>query len=71
MLAVSKKKQKPDAVAKRRNVVFITIDDATEAALQEFIEAQRIKPDRASVGLAAMIELLEREGFLPRPDAGD
>jgi len=63
VLAVAKRPAKPDP-AKKRNVVFVTLDDATEEALQRFIEAQRIRPDRSAVGQAAIVEFLEKEGFL-------
>lgn len=46
---------------KKRHVVFLTLDDIIEARLQRFIDRQRIKPDRAAVGLTALIEFLERE----------
>lgn len=68
MLAVAKKQTKADEPAskKRRNVIFITLDDEIEASLQGFIDSQRIKPDRAAIGLTALIEFLEREGFPKR-----
>ena len=66
MVAMSKQK-KPDAEKRKRAVVFISLDDPTEAALQKFLAAQRIPPDRSAVGFAALIEFLKREGFPPAP----
>jgi hypothetical protein len=47
MLTMSKRKPKPaDSTEKRkRNVIFITLDDPTEAALQRFLDKQRITPE--------------------------
>lgn len=50
--------------------VMIRPGPRIEAALRAFIADQRVKPDRASVGLLALEEFLEREGYLDRkPDA--
>jgi hypothetical protein len=49
---------------RRRNVIFISLDDRIEAALQKFLSRHRVKPDRSAVGLAALIEFLEREKCL-------
>lgn len=63
MLAVAKK-PKPsveDAGQKRRrNVVFLSLDDATEERLQRFIKSQRVQPDRAAVAFTALVEFLDR-----------
>lgn len=57
----------PDAPSpKKRNAIFVSLDDDTEAAIREFIAAQRIPPDRSAVGFTALVELLTREGYLPR-----
>ena len=45
---------------KKRNTIFITLDDATEERLQRFLDSQRVKPDRAAVGLTAVLEFLDR-----------
>jgi hypothetical protein len=51
---------KASSEKKKRNTVFITLDDATEARLQNFLDRQRVKPDRAAVGLTAILEFLDR-----------
>lgn len=50
---------------KRGPVLFITLDHATDESLQAFIAHQRVAPDRAAVGLKALHEFLEREGYWP------
>ena len=59
MLVMAEKK--PSAEKKKRNVIQITLDDAAERALQEFLDRQRVKPDRAAVALTALLEFLDRE----------
>lgn len=49
----------------RRNVIFITLDGPTEDAVTRFINSQRVKPDRAAVGLTALLEFLDKVGFSP------
>lgn len=56
-----------DGGTKKRYTVFITLDDATEAALVRFIADQRVRPERAAVGLTALTEFLTKEGYLPPP----
>jgi hypothetical protein len=51
----------------KRNVVFITLDDATETALQHFIDAQPVKPERSAVGFTALVDFLKRQGFPVEP----
>lgn len=52
----------------RGPVVFISLDDDTEAALQSFIAAQPVSPDRAAVGLTALRRFLSEHGhFPPKP----
>lgn len=46
---------------RKRNAIFVTLDDAIEARLQRFIDRQRIKPDRAAVAYTALVEFLDRE----------
>jgi len=46
---------------RKRNAIFVTLDDATEVRLQRFLDRQRVKPDRAAVALTAVIEFLDRE----------
>jgi hypothetical protein len=67
-MIVMGKKKKPtaDRPAKDRGpVLYLRLTDDHERALQAFIDAQRIKPDRTAVGLAALEELLAKEGFWP------
>ena len=49
----------------RGPVVFLTLDDLTEASLQAFIEAQTVPPDRAPVCLTALRRFLTEQGFYP------
>lgn len=66
--AVEKGPAPPEAAGKRkRNVVFVSLDDATEDALQRFLKSQRVPPDRGAVGFTAIVEFLTREGFRPDP----
>jgi len=60
MVGMPKQPSKPAAEKRKRNTVFITLDDATEARLQKFLDSQRVKPDRAAVGLTAILEFLDR-----------
>jgi hypothetical protein len=53
--------------AKKRNVIFVTLDEGTEWRLQQLIDRHRIKPDRAAVAFTAIIELLDREGIPQAP----
>jgi len=63
MVTMSKQKkptpEKPDK--RKRNVIFVTLDDDTEALLKRFIEKQRVPPDRAAVAYTALVEFLKRE----------
>lgn len=45
---------------RKRNAIFLTLDDAIESRLQKFLDSQRVKPDRAAVALTALIEFLDR-----------
>ncbi|MBP3960945.1 hypothetical protein J8F10_37465 [Gemmata sp. G18] len=45
---------------KKRHTIFITLDDETEERLQRFLKSQRVTPDRAAVGLTAILEFLDR-----------
>jgi hypothetical protein len=68
VMAKQTKPAKKTPPKKRGPVLFITMDDQTDAELQAFITAQRVGPDRSSVGLVALREFLVREGFR-KPDA--
>src|SRR5262245_1761418 len=59
MVAMAKKP------ARKRFVVFVTLDEPTERALQKFLDAQRIPPERSAVGFTAIVEFLKREGYAP------
>jgi len=63
---VSMSKQKPTP-KRERKVVFVSLDDDTDAALEQFRKAQRISPERSAVGYTAIIEFLRREGYLKSP----
>jgi rRNA pseudouridine-1189 N-methylase Emg1 (Nep1/Mra1 family) len=66
MLAVMSKKKAPAGEKKPKPpVLYLRVSEEHEAALQAFISAQRIKPDRTAVGLTALEELLAKEGFWP------
>lgn len=69
MVAMSKQKPGPktNKTPPRRHVLYIQLTPELDAALVRFIAAQRIPPDRSSVGHAAVEELLTREGFWPPP----
>lgn len=60
MLAMAKQ-PKANEPKRKRNSIFLTLDDATETRLQRFLDRQRVKPDRAAVALTALLEFLDRE----------
>ena len=66
MLAMPKEPKKPKTPKseqggkRKRNAIFITLDDPTEGRLQAFLDLQRVKPDRAAVALTALLEFLDR-----------
>lgn len=63
-----KKGAEPAAPAEGRGpVLYLRLGPELNDALQRFIAAQRIKPDRTAVGLTALEELLSREGYWPPP----
>jgi hypothetical protein len=64
-MARSPKPPKPPKPPKKSRgpVLFIRLDDRTEAELVAFMRAHRVEPDRSAVGLKALHEFLEREGF--------
>jgi len=67
MVVMSKpKKVDSKAAPKDRGpVLYLRLTADHEKALQAFINAQRIKPDRTAVGLTALEELLAKEGHWP------
>ncbi len=68
---MSKKKANPPATSSgskdRGPVLFIRLKPDMEEALQAFIGAQDVEPDRSAVGLKALSEFLEKRGFWPPP----
>lgn len=46
-------------------VLSMRLDLETEGALLRFISSQRVPPDKTSVGIMAIREFLQREGFWP------
>lgn len=46
-------------------MLYLRLPPELDAALQAFIAAQRIRPDRTAVGLTALEELLAKEGYWP------
>ena len=69
MLAtVSKRKPGPKPSADkpaRGPVLYVRMPDELEAAMQAFIQAQIIQPDRTAVAVKAIEELLSRHGHWP------
>lgn len=53
-----KEKDRPPAM-------YFRLDDATNAAIAAFIKSQRVPPTQPAVGLQALHEFLQREGFWP------
>lgn len=65
---MSKKKANSSAASgpkDRGPVLFIRLKPEMEQALQAFIGAQDVEPDRSAVGLKALSEFLEKRGFWP------
>jgi len=70
MVAMSSPKKKPGREAgtpkkRERNGLFVTLDDATAAALEAFIEAQPVPPTGPATGLRALTKFLKEQGFDP------
>ncbi len=62
------KKPRPKSTPKRDNgvpVLYVRISPELEAAIQSFIAAQRVAPERTAVTIKALEEFLQREGFWP------
>lgn len=65
---VSKRKPKPTDTSEKPSrgpVLYVRMPDELESAMQAFIQAQRIRPDRTAVAITAIEELLAKEGFWP------
>ena len=54
------KSPKRGAGKRKRFHIFITLDEETEERLQAFLNRHIVKPDRAAVAYAALLEFLER-----------
>lgn len=65
MSVMSKQRPKKAGSKDRGPVLYLRLDDAHEAALQSFIAAQPVPPDRTAVGLKALEELLAKHGHWP------
>lgn len=49
------------AEKRKRNVIFLSLDDDAESLLQRFLDGHRVKPDRSAVAYTALVEWLKRE----------
>jgi hypothetical protein len=70
MLIMSKRAKRTTTSDKSKDrgpVLYLRLTPEHEEAIQRFIAAQRIRPDRTTVGITAIEELLAREGFWPLP----
>ncbi len=68
MLVMAPPKKPAKKPAKKRGpVLFITMDEGTDAELHAYLAAQDVAPDRSAVGLKALREFLVSRGF--KPDA--
>jgi len=67
VMAERKKPAKKTSPKKRGPVLFVTMDEQTDAELQAYIAAQDVGPDRSAVGLKALREFLVSRGFR-KPD---
>ncbi len=62
----SKPKKGQKAAPKDRGpVLYVRLDNTTEQALQAFMKAQTVEPDRSAVGMKALHEFLAKHGFWP------
>lgn len=57
-------KKKPGTPPQNPNGVFVRLDDATAAALEEFLREQDVPPKKPAVLLAALREFLGKRGHL-------
>ena len=64
---VTKTQKKP--AADKLPVLYVRLTPAHDAALDDFIQRQKAKPDRQAVGLAALESFLEQEGLWPPGEA--
>lgn len=67
MKCMSKQKPPKPGSKDRGPVLYLRLDEPTEDALQAFIRAQTVEPDRTAVGLKALHEFLAKHGFWPPP----
>ncbi len=65
---MSKQKKQPATDAKKPNpILYLRLDDDTEAALQAFLARQEVKPDRTAVGMTALHQFLAKHNLWPYP----
>jgi hypothetical protein len=67
MSVMSKQRPKKPGAKDRGPVLYLRLDEELEAALQAFIAAQTVPPDRTAVGLKALQDLLQKHGHWPPP----
>lgn len=68
MSVMAKKKDPPvDQSGKPRQVVFMTLDDETWAALETYRADQDVPPERAAVCLKSLRAFLVDREYLPKP----
>lgn len=64
-MAKETRKSVPSKPAKKRGpVLFITLDDETEAGLVAYIASHEVPPDRSAVGLVALRQFLTERKYL-------
>ena len=62
------KKKKPSLVGrkpKNPGMLMLRMDEATVAALDAYLTAQKVPPERTAVALVALRQFLTAEGFPP------
>jgi hypothetical protein len=61
------KKPKEDVKKPKRKgfMVAMRLDEELERAFRQFLAAQRVPPNHGDVGIVALQEFLQREGFYP------
>ena len=70
LMTQPRKPKKTDAKTNPANGVFLRFSEEHIAAIQAFIDAQRVAPGRATVIIKATEEFLQREGFWPPKPKG-
>jgi hypothetical protein len=70
MLTLMPPKKKPGRLGKKPKnpgMLMLRMDDATVAALEAYLGAQKVPPERTAVALVALRQFLTAEGFLKAP----